>query len=62
VVVDPSGGRCGWRRALVRTLVQVVEADPLLFGGLPAGVAILASNRSQRLSDLATDTLVISVR
>jgi uncharacterized RDD family membrane protein YckC len=62
VVVDPSGGRCGWRRALVRTLLRVVEANPFLFGGLPAGVAILASSRNQRLGDLAAGTLVVSAR
>jgi uncharacterized RDD family membrane protein YckC len=62
VVVDPSGGRCGWRRALVRTLARVAEANPLLFGGLPAGVAILASKRNQRLGDLAAGTLVVSAR
>lgn len=60
VVVDPSGGRCGWRRALLRTLVRVVEANPLLFGGLPAGVDILVSKRNQRLGDLAAGTLVVS--
>lgn len=62
VVVDPSGGRCGWRRALVRTLLRVVEANPLLFGGIPAGVAILVSKRNQRLGDLAAGTLVVSAR
>jgi uncharacterized RDD family membrane protein YckC len=62
VVVDPSGSRCGWRRAFVRTLLRVVEANPLLLGGLPAGVAILASERNQRLGDLAAGTLVVSAR
>jgi uncharacterized RDD family membrane protein YckC len=62
MVVDPSGGRCGWRRALLRTLLRVVEANPLLLGGLPAGVAILASERNQRLGDLAAGTLVVSAR
>lgn len=62
VVVDPSGGRCGWRRSLVRTLLRVVEANPLLFGGLPAGLAILASKRNQRLGDLAAGTLVVSAK
>lgn len=27
VVVDPSGGRCGWRRALLRTLVRPVRCS-----------------------------------
>ncbi len=62
LVVDASGGRCGWRRALLRTLLRVVEANPLLFGGLPAGVAILVSERNQRLGDLAAGTLVVSAR
>lgn len=62
VVVDPSGGRCGWRRALLRTLFRVVEANPLLLGGLPASAAILASERNQRLGDLAAGTLVVSAR
>jgi uncharacterized RDD family membrane protein YckC len=60
VVVDPSGGRCGWRRALVRTLLRVVEANPLLLGGLPAGLVIMATERNQRLGDLAAGTLVVS--
>jgi uncharacterized RDD family membrane protein YckC len=62
VVVDPSGGRCGWRRALIRTLVRLVEANPLLFGALPAGLAILVLKRDQRLGDLAAGTLVASAR
>lgn len=34
-IVGADGRPCGWRAALVRTLVRVVEANPLLFGGLP---------------------------
>lgn len=62
VVIDLSGGRCGWRRALIRTLVRALEANPLLFGGIPAGVAILTSGRNQRLGDLAAGTLVVSAK
>jgi uncharacterized RDD family membrane protein YckC len=40
----------------------LVEANPLLLGGLPAGIAILASERNQRLGDLAAGTLVVSAR
>jgi uncharacterized RDD family membrane protein YckC len=56
-VVGVDGGRCGWRAALVRTLVRLVEANPLLFGGLPAGLTVLASKRNQRIGDLAAGTL-----
>jgi uncharacterized RDD family membrane protein YckC len=62
VVVGADGLSCGWRAALVRTLLRVVEANPLLFGGLPAGLVILASKHNQRLGDLAAGTLVVSVR
>lgn len=61
-VVGADGLRCGWRAALVRTLLRLVEANPLLFGGLPAGVVILASERNQRIGDLAAGTLVVSAR
>jgi uncharacterized RDD family membrane protein YckC len=47
---------------LVRTLLRLLEANPLLFGGLPAGVAILLSGRNQRLGDLAAGTMVVSAR
>jgi uncharacterized RDD family membrane protein YckC len=62
VVVDPSGGRCGWRRALIRTLLRVMETNPLLFGGIPAEVPILASKRNQRLGDIVAGTLVVSAK
>lgn len=33
-----------------------------LLGGLPAGIAILASERNQRIGDLVAGTLVVSAR
>jgi uncharacterized RDD family membrane protein YckC len=62
VVVGADGSPCGWRAALVRTLLRVLEANPLLLGGLPAGVTILVSKRNQRLGDLAAGTVVTSAR
>lgn len=62
VVVGADGRPCGWRAALIRTLLRVVEANPLLFGGIPAGVAIVASERNQRLGDIAAGTLVVSAK
>jgi uncharacterized RDD family membrane protein YckC len=55
VVVNPSGGRCGWRCSLVRPLIRMVETNPQLFGGL-------VSKRNQRFGDLAAGTLVVSAR
>ena len=62
VVVNFDGGRCGWRAVLVRTLLRVLEANPLLLGGVPAGLTIMASKRNQRLGDLVAGTLVVSSR
>lgn len=62
VVVNLDGSRCGWRAALIRTLLRAVEANPLLFGGVPAGIAISASQRRQRLGDLAAGTLVVTAK
>ena len=62
VIVGADGRPCGLRAALVRTLLRVVEANPLLFGGIPAGVAILVSKRNQRLGDMAAGTLVVSAK
>lgn len=61
-VVSFDGHRCGWRAALVRTLLRALEANPLLLGGVPAGLTILASKRNQRLGDLSAGTLVVSKR
>jgi uncharacterized RDD family membrane protein YckC len=62
VVVGTDGRPCDWRAALVRMLLRVAEANPLLFGGIPAGVAILVSKRNQRLGDMAAGTLVVSAK
>jgi uncharacterized RDD family membrane protein YckC len=57
-----DGGRCNLRDSAVRTLLRIVEANPLLLGGIPAGIAILSSARNQRLGDMLARTLVVSTR
>jgi uncharacterized RDD family membrane protein YckC len=59
VVVDEHGRRPGILRALVRTLLRLVEVNPFLVGGIPAGIALLASKDHQRLGDMAARTYVI---
>src|SRR4030095_2842144 len=48
--------------AAIRTLLRIIEANPFLFGGLPAGISILATKRKQRLGDLLAGTVVVSTR
>jgi uncharacterized RDD family membrane protein YckC len=54
-----SGESCGLREVSLRTLTRILETNPLLFGGLPAGLAIIASERRQRLGDMLAQTIVV---
>ena len=55
-----DGSRCDWKAALIRSVLRIVEVNPLLLGGLPAGIVIVASQRKQRIGDLLAGTLVVS--
>jgi uncharacterized RDD family membrane protein YckC len=61
-VVDKSGRPPGAVKAIVRTLLRLLEVNPLLLGGIPAGIAVLATKRKQRLGDMAAGTYVLSRR
>ena len=54
-----SGERCTAWQIAVRTLSRLVEVNPLLLGALPAGIAILSSNRRQRIGDWLANTVVV---
>lgn len=58
-VVDAAGGKPGVKRALLRTLVRLVEVNPFLLGGIPAGIAVMTSRKRQRLGDAAAGTFVL---
>ena len=55
-VVREDGGVPGFKAALVRSLLRVVDG---LFGYLVGFVAVLASEKNQRLGDMAARTLVV---
>jgi len=59
VVRRLDGSRCDFKSALIRSLVRLVEVNPLLFGGVPAGIVIIASLRKQRIGDMLAGTLVV---
>ena len=59
VVVDAAGRPPGLRRALARTATRLIEVNPFLLGGLPAGIIVMASKRRQRLGDMLAGTYVI---
>jgi len=52
-------GRCAWWQAGVRTAARLFEVNPFLFGALPAGIAVLATGRHQRLGDKWAGTVVV---
>lgn len=58
-VVDYEGRIPGVVKALVRTLTRVVEVNPCLIGGIPAGIVALISRRKQRIGDMLAGTFVI---
>ena len=55
-----DGTRCDWKAALIRSALRIIEVNPILFGGLPAGLVIIASERKQRIGDLLAGTVVVS--
>ena len=61
-VVDAAGQRPSFVQALVRTLFRLVEVNPILVGGVPAGIAVLASRHKQRIGDMAANTFVLLER
>jgi len=54
-----DGTVCDWKAALIRGGLRLIEVNPLLLGGLPAGLVIIASARKQRIGDLLAGTLVV---
>jgi uncharacterized RDD family membrane protein YckC len=61
IVVDASGRPPGVPRALVRSLFRLIEVNPFLLGGVPAGISAALTQSRQRLGDLAAGTYVVRV-
>jgi len=60
VIRKLDGTHCDWKAALIRSALRILEVNPLLLGGLPAGLVIMASERKQRIGDILAGTLVVS--
>lgn len=60
-VMQPSGAPITWSQAIVRNFLRVVDINPP-FWGLPGMVSCLATQRFQRLGDLAAGTVVVYER
>jgi uncharacterized RDD family membrane protein YckC len=60
VVRKLDGSPCDWPAALIRGCLRIIEVNPLLLGGFPAGIVVISTSRKQRLGDLLAGTLVVS--
>ena len=60
VIRDMDGGRCNAKQILLRTMARILEANPILLGGIPAGIAVSASAHKQRIGDTLAGTVVVS--
>jgi len=59
-VLNADGGRCSFSQALIRNVMRLVDANPVLLGALPGAVFIMTTRRRQRLGDLLARTLVVT--
>jgi uncharacterized RDD family membrane protein YckC len=60
-VVDKAGRPPGYGKASVRTVLRFIEVNPLLAGGIPAGIVAGLSKTRQRLGDMLAGTYVLRV-
>lgn len=60
VIRKVDGGPCTAKQIFFRTLTRIFEANPILFGGLPAGLMVATSTTRQRMGDVLAGTVVVS--
>lgn len=60
VVRKVDGRPIDWKGTFARGLTRIIEINPVLLGGLPAGIAIISSDQKQRLGDMLAGTVVVS--
>lgn len=58
-IIGSSGERPTVIQTLVRTVLRLVEVNPFIFGGIPAGIAAGSSKNKQRIGDMLAKTFVV---
>ena len=61
-VTTATGDLPGLRRGFVRTLLRLIEVNPILAGGLPAGLIANYTRLHQRLGDILAGTYVVQLQ
>ena len=59
IVINERGTRPSVGQAVIRTLTRFIEVNPVLFGGLPAGIVADRSRCRQRIGDMLAGTYVV---
>jgi uncharacterized RDD family membrane protein YckC len=59
IVINARGTRPSVGEAVIRTLTRFIEVNPVLFGGLPAGIIADRSRCRQRIGDMLAGTYVV---
>jgi len=59
IVIDDRGAVPALGPIVIRTLTRYVEANPILLGGIPAGLVADRSAARQRLGDMLAGTYVV---
>ncbi|MCP3958118.1 MAG: RDD family protein [bacterium] len=54
-----EGDRASLIALVIRTILRVVEVNPILLGGLPAGLMIVTTKSRQRLGGKLSNTVVV---
>jgi uncharacterized RDD family membrane protein YckC len=62
VVVDKSGRPPGLWKSGLRTILRLIEVNPLLVGGTPAAIVVALSRRRRRIGDMLAQTYVVRVK
>jgi uncharacterized RDD family membrane protein YckC len=57
-----NGEKCTVGKAVIRSLLRLVEVNPVVLGALPAGTAMFFSKRRQRFGDMLAGTVVLRRR
>ena len=58
-VCTADGGKPSLGACVVRTLLRLLEVNPILLGGVPAGLTIVATKTRQRLGGKLSGTFVV---
>jgi len=62
VVVNRAGRTAGVLPAAIRTVTRLIEVNPFLLGGIPAGLVALNTKANQRIGDLLANTYVVPTK